>query len=250
MRDDIETIVKSWFSARQRVHTSILRDLLIEIFRRRPSDLAFKGGTAIAFFYGSDRFSEDIDFSSSDIEGYTTIDDTLESFEKSYSYKILNAWEDDLYQRGSFRRYPLAFGYEGKKEINVTIDYSIGKCILGTDRRDLSNGYSAASVSVMKAEELLAEKVRIIYARQKARDLYDLHYLCTVLNTGIRLGVIADKLAEDPSLKGRKYSFSSFRKRIEGLKPYWNDLNGIVNNYSALKFDDMSAAVMAAFRNA
>lgn len=245
----METIMKGWFSAKQRAHTAVLRDLLIQIYARKPADLAFRGGTALAFFYGSDRFSKDIDFSSPNIEGYTVIDDVLESFEKEYSYKILNAWEDNIYETRSFRRYILTFGYGQFQDINVTIDYSIGKCALGLENRELSNGYSASSVSVMKPEELLAEKVRALYSRQKARDLYDLHYLCAVLHTRISLGAIAGKLAEDPSLKGVKYSFTSFKERIEGLRPFWGELRELVANFEALDFNDISTAALSAFRN-
>ncbi|MEM3247630.1 MAG: nucleotidyl transferase AbiEii/AbiGii toxin family protein [Candidatus Micrarchaeaceae archaeon] len=245
----MESIIKDWFSEKQKAHAGILRDLLIEIFKRNPKDLTFKGGTAISFFYGSDRFSGDIDLSSSDIGDYSVIDDALETLEKTYNYTITNNWEDEIYQKSRFRRYFLTFKYGSFDSISATIDYSVGSCMLGVEKIDLSNGYFAAKVGVMKPEELLAEKVRTIYARHKGRDLYDLYYLCVVMKTMIGRSIIASKMSEDPSLKAKKYSFASFRKRILELKPYWSDLDGLVNNFNSLEFDRFSNAVIEAFRN-
>ena len=176
----METIIKNWFNERQKAHASILRDLLIEVFKRRTSNLVFKGGTAISFFYGGDRFSEDIDLASPSMENYTTIDDAIESFEKRYSYRIMNAWEDEIYKRPRFRRYQLVFKYGIYEDISASIDYSTDRCITDIEKRDLANDYYAAKINFMGLDEILAEKVRAIYTRQKGRDLYDLYYLSAV----------------------------------------------------------------------
>jgi predicted nucleotidyltransferase component of viral defense system len=242
-------LMKTWFNDRQRAHVEILRDLLIEIFKRRPQNLVFKGGTAISFFHGGDRFSEDIDLSSSGRDDYATIDDALESFEDSYNYVITNSWEDEIYQKQGFRRYPLTFRYGVYDNINTSIDYSIGRCLLVPDMHDLSNGHSTAKISVMKEEEIIAEKVRAIYSRQKGRDLYDLYYLCVTRKVRISRSMIAEKLAEDSSLNGIKYSFVQFEKRVAALEQYWGDLRGIVNGFESLRFNDISDRVLNAFKN-
>jgi predicted nucleotidyltransferase component of viral defense system len=245
----METIIKNWFNERQRAHASLLRDLLIEVFRRRTSDLVFKGGTAISFFYGSDRFSEDIDLASPSMENYTVIDDAIESFEKKYSYRIMNAWEDEIYKRPRFRQYRLVFKYGVYEDISASIDYSLDRCITDIEKRDLANDYYAAKITLMGSDEILAEKVRAIYTRQKGRDLYDLHYLSAIRKARISRSMIDAKMKDDPTLKGRKYSFNSFKQRIEGIKPYWGDLKGLVYNFDSINFDSISGAVLDIFRN-
>ncbi len=211
--------------------------------------MVFKGGTAISFFYGNNRFSEDLDFSSEDDEGYAIIDDALESFQKLHNYSMINNWEDEIEQSSSrFRRYHLEFGYGEYSTIRASIDYSIGACELGYEGREIGNGYRAAVVNVMKPEELVAEKVRAIYTRLKGRDLYDLYYLTVIMKTRISKGLILKKFEEDNSLKGSKYSMPSFKERIVELKPYWKDLKGILNDFDALSFDKVERDIFDAFR--
>lgn len=241
--------MKSWFNEKQRFHAAILRDLIIEIFRTRPANLLFKGGTAISFFYGSDRFSQDLDFSSEGIDDYATIDDAIASFDNNYNYKITNNWEDEIYTKSRFRRYQLTFRYGVYEDVTVTIDYSTVKCALGAEKRDLANSYYASKINLMKAEEILAEKVRTIYARKKGRDIYDLHFLSVIKRTRISRSLISAKLEEYPELKGKRYSFRSFSQSIRNIKPYWNDLDGIVNNFSSINFDAFSSDILDIFRN-
>lgn len=245
----MSSVVKEWFNERQRVHASILRDMLVEIFSKKPHGLVFKGGTALSFFYGTDRFSEDIDLYSESMDSYADIDDAIESFEKGYGYKVINDWENEIQEMSAFRRYFLTIGYGTYEDIDIQIDYSIGRCILGVEMMDLSNEYKASKIGVMKPEEILAEKVRTIYSRQKARDLYDLHYLCTTMKSRISRSLISAKFAESHALEGILYSFDTFKDKVEGLARYWNDLNGIVNNFDSLDFGIISTEVLEAFRN-
>ena len=228
----------------------VLRDLLIEIFRMGPENLIFKGGTALSFFYGSGRFSEDIDFSSTNIDDYAVIDSALESFGNRYNYKIVNDWENEIEQSSNkFRRYFLSIKGSFDHNIETRIDYSIGRCELGPVKEYLSNEYYALKVDVMRLEEILAEKVRTLYTRQKGRDLYDIHYLSVVKRVAVPKSLIFDKFKEDSTLKGTKYSFKSFEAKIENLRPLWNDLEGIVSNFKSLSFDTVKEGVLASFRN-
>jgi predicted nucleotidyltransferase component of viral defense system len=249
VRDILGGEIKTWFTELQKAQATVLKDMLIEIFRRNPKSLIFKGGTALAFFYGADRFSEDVDLSSDSIENYAIIDDALESFEKTYRHRIINDWENEIEQASSkFRRYHLIFMHDAE-DIHTMIDYSIGKCILKPIQKDLANDYYASKISVMAPEEILAEKVRAIYSRQKGRDLYDLHHLSVTMHIRIRRDLIFDKFDEDPKLKQVKYSFLTLEKRIEDMKKSWKDLEGLVNGFDNIDFEMMKNEVLAVFRN-
>ncbi len=246
----MEPIIRTWFTDKQKMHASILRDLLVEIFRRRPKSLVFKGGTAISFFYGSDRFSEDIDFSMDCLEDYATIDGALESFEDTYGYIIVNDWESEISQvSGLFRRYYLTFRYTGSETIDAEIDCSTDTCRLEPLKKELNNYYYPAVADTMDPEEILAEKVAALYTRRKARDLYDIYYLTAVMDVRINMNLISDKLREGPEPSRRAYSFNAFKERVEGLSGYWKELDGILNNFATLGFDKVSKGVLDRFRN-
>jgi predicted nucleotidyltransferase component of viral defense system len=241
--------IKSWFTERQRRHTEVLKNLLIEIFKDNPRALVLKGGTALSLFHGSNRFSEDIDLSSSSMDNYVVIDDVLESIENRYNYRILNDWTSEIEQTGRFRRYFIRIIDNDGEVVETRIDYSIGKCEMEAVKRDLSNDYRMSKVDVMALEEILAEKVRALYTRQKGRDLYDLHYLSVTKRVEIRQKLIFYKFREDPKLKDVKYSFKTFEARVKGMKGNWGDLDGLVSNFEASAFDKVENEVLAAFRN-
>jgi len=237
-----------WLDEKQKAQLGILRDLLISIYVQVDREIVFNGGTALSFFYGSDRFSEDLDFSVQSESAYLSIDNAIERLEKKSNYEIVNDWEGEIERSSGFRRYLLRFKYGLYDSVNVHIDCSREKALIEPELKELSNGYYTAKIMVMKKEEMLAEKVRAIYTRQKGRDLYDLYFLAVILKTRISISLIHEKL----KIYGMKerYSFASFEKKVEEQREYWPDLKALVENFEALDFDKIKAEVLGAFRNA
>jgi len=142
----------------------------------------FKGGTAMMFFRGLNRFSEDLDFTATDVfnpqEMLNTVSGDLEYMGVSNSVRVIS--DKDI--TFSFRigaRGPL-FSKEIERSF-VRVEIS---------RREEVNLPSEAiftepvypdqlpfSVNVMDPIEVLAEKVRAILTRNKARDVYDAWFL-------------------------------------------------------------------------
>ena len=237
-----------WLDEKQRMQLSILRDLLINIFKAsKGNSIVFKGGTALSFFYRSDRFSEDLDFSVYSVEAYLTIDNAIELIAAKSRYEIVNDWESEIESNEKFRRYLLRFNYSVEESINTHIDCSVEKVILEPEQFMLSNDYDVAKILVMKKEEILAEKVRAIYTRHKGRDLYDLYFLAIILRTPISINLIYEKFKSYHI--ATKFSSKSFAAKVEELRPYWNDLKGIVNNFDALNFDSIKNNLIDAFKN-
>jgi len=237
-----------WLDEKQRMQLSILRDLLINIFKAgKGNSIVFKGGTALSIFYGSDRFSEDIDLSAYSVDAYLTIDDAIEHIAAKSRYEVLNDWESEIENNEKFRRYLLRFKYSIEESINTHIDCSVEKVILEPEQLILSNGYDVAKILVMKKEEILAEKVRAIYTRHKGRDLYDLYFLTIILRTQASISLIHEKF-KNYSIAA-KFSSKSFAAKVEELRPYWKDLEGLVNNFDALDFDSIKNSVVDAFKN-
>ncbi|MGB9758762.1 MAG: nucleotidyl transferase AbiEii/AbiGii toxin family protein [Thermoproteota archaeon] len=73
----------------------------------------------------------------------------------------------------------------------------------------------AFDVIVMREEEILAEKVRAIFTRMRARDIYDVFFL---IQKGIKpnLELINEKL----NYCGLSFSYQDFVKRLNSSKGY------------------------------
>lgn len=136
------------------------------------------------FRYGLNRFSEGLDFTSIDENQpddlMQTIRDDLRYLGIESNLKVITDNDISL----SFR-----FGAEGPlftKEIErcyVRIEVSRREFVLlATDPFFMNSQYPDIlpfSVSTMNIQEIMAEKVRAIMTRDKARDVYDLWYLMT-----------------------------------------------------------------------
>lgn len=145
--------------------------------------LVFKGGTYLWFTQGLDRFSEDLDFTASE----HLVHDVAEKVSKNLT---LFGVENNI-KRITDNETTLSFRISAKGPLNTA---KLDECIVYVEiskRERISDktipmklDYTPYSLPIktipgMALEEVGAEKVRAILTRNKARDLYDLHYLIT-----------------------------------------------------------------------
>ncbi len=192
--------------------------LLFILYERCGKELVFKGGTALSKVYGLDRFSEDLDFT---LRGPAEVQEILqkglakflletelqqETFGKSFSY-ILRI-KGPLYagSRMSLCRLELDFSLR-KNIMREPMIVSLGRFL-----RELP----PFDVVVMAKEEILAEKIRAIMSRTKARDVYDLWFLVKE-NTLIDHELIAEKLKYYET----SFNLSAFTKHLHLKKEIW-----------------------------
>jgi len=79
------------------------------------------------------------------------------------------------------------------------------------------NEIPSFDILIMDEEEVLAEKVRAVFSRDKARDVYDLNFL---LEKNIRINkeLINNKL----KYYNLEFNIKSFEKKINQKKEIWN----------------------------
>lgn len=162
-------------------------------------DLIFKGGTALQKAYGLPRFSEDLDFNSLKTNvkekmkklvnwlntmGENTILKNENTSETSYSARL-------VIEGILFRKNP-------KGLCGIEIDISFRETtILKPNTIELAPQYSDIRpflFQVMNLQEITAEKIRAIMTRNKARDLYDLHFLLCKKNVELDWNLVQTKL--------------------------------------------------------
>lgn len=180
-------------------------------------ELVFKGGTALSKAYGLDRFSEDLDFTLSREEKireileegikrfYLEVEIEEQKFQNSFSFTL--RIKGPLYNgvRQSLCKIELDFSLRDKVVLEPKM-VTIGRLL-----RELP----PFEVIVMAKEEILAEKVRAIMTRTKARDVYDLWFL--LQDTKVDISLIQEKLM----LVEKKYNFTEFQKHLHLKKDIW-----------------------------
>ncbi|MFH1200453.1 MAG: nucleotidyl transferase AbiEii/AbiGii toxin family protein [Candidatus Micrarchaeota archaeon] len=183
--------------------------------------LVFKGGTYLWFFHGLNRFSEDLDFTASGAlpaDLPEKISRALELFGVENSLKKITDDERSL----SFRLS--AKGPLNSSAIDLCHVYAEISRREDVARAALSLSFNFDAyqlptkiVAGMSLDEVAAEKVRAIYSRDKARDLYDLFFLVGKKNAVFDLQLANDKLG----FYGLGFSASEFAEKVAEKKAVW-----------------------------
>lgn len=167
--------------------------IMLGISREAP-ELVFKGGTALYKIHGLNRFSEDLDFTG-EIEESTVrrISEYLKDF--GYETEIL---KKDVKTGTLLTFITQGFLYQGTNESKARIQMDVSGTGVNLDPKwpqffSLYPDIPSFKLRVMDLEEIMAEKVRALLVRKKARDAYDIWYL---LNKGVimNISLIREKL--------------------------------------------------------
>lgn len=167
----------------------------------------FKGGTAIHLLFDSPRFSEDLDFST--VLSTADVGQLIRKTEAEMRREIPEI-KISLWHRGKQGiRFKLIYkSADFKYPMAIRIDVSFEKP-LRPAASPLPTKFPIALfpiISHLKAEEILAEKVRALLARAKGRDIFDLWFLLTK-NYAINQDLVAKKIS-------RKTFMPELRRKI------------------------------------
>ena len=216
------------------------KDYLIKLFLynyfKRYDSAVFKGGTCLRYLYGTERFSEDIDFN---------ITIKPEEFEEQVA-KTLNEVKlvgiksgfikkeqfKDAYTAEIWFYGPL---YKGTNQTQNKFRIDAGKRggIINEPRWELiSSEYPETRehflIQTMDEQELLAEKLKTLFERGKGRDLYDVWYL-TKKGVKIDLDLFKKKGGKKPDLS-----------KVPSKKEYERDMEKLSSRmipYTQIKSD-------------
>lgn len=226
------------------IQTLVLKSISSLISR----ELVFKGGTALAFFNGLNRFSEDLDFTLKESLNFKNLIGGIEKDFEALNIRAHFKTLEDNPASFSFR-----IGVEGPlftREVErcfVRVDISKREKIAEeVEVKELKPVYFDIPpffIPIMKIEEILAEKIRAMVWRSKARDLYDMWFL---LKSGVKIdyAVVEKKL----SYYKKKFDGKELKEKIERLRENWGKELGPVIIGNLPDFDVVNKDVLKMLR--
>lgn len=208
----MEINIEKWISEsgeeyvelRQAIHI-ILKGISED--EKLSTTMVMKGGTLMGIRYGSQRYTKDVDFSTSqklkdvDLTQFRTeFNDALDVAAAELGYGInckVQKCKAEPNEEGTFPTLKITIGYansdnqalvkrlnEGRAVNVVNIDYSFNeqsfhKEIIKIDGAEFE-AYSIIELMAEKFRALLQQKTR---NRNREQDIYDLHFILTNINT-------------------------------------------------------------------
>ena len=189
--------------------------------RKMARLLVFKGGTALQKTGIVSRFSEDLDFTARDNIDIKKLALTVTNAIRNYNYSVDIDNDIDDERTVGFRvkvEGPLYRNRQGVCTIRIDVSKR-EEIILEPERREFSPPYMDILpyiMDIMHGEEILAEKIRTIFTRQKARDMYDIHKM---LQKGVKFNEsLVNKKLDYYDLK---FTEQALTGRCELLRSGW-----------------------------
>ncbi len=241
-------------NVRRYAHQSGLRDMMIaekeiiltyalQLFAERGilDKLAFKGGTCLRKIHlGSQgRFSTDLDFTA--IQEHDPEDLILEMMDvfRAPFHDIEFGLEDEWYETqdglswGINPTYKHEWNPDGDSEIRMQISFRETPTMAVESLRQCEQSYfkklefTPAQITSLALEEVIAEKIRACYQRDKARDIYDLGVFATrPLNQALVRRLVVLKLWQSKDSFGPDRLIAKF---ADGKDFDWTDLEQLVH---------------------
>jgi predicted nucleotidyltransferase component of viral defense system len=219
-----------------------------------PIELALKGGTGIRKAYiAGYRFSDDLDFTALRVIGLEEIRRALLTAVASARDASLIPFESGMDMRENQNGFvtELYFGMllSGRSRLKIKVDISKQSSeghLLPLVSRPLIHPYSdrcRAALAAYALEEMAAEKVRSLFQRTRARDLFDVHRLVVgqKIDRGAFEGILRRKfeirsvVADMAELQSRKPQFKSGWK--QSLKHQMGDVPDFEQVYGEVRSD-------------
>jgi len=174
----IKDLSIKWQTSELNVRREYIQHLFLSYFYHHPESnkIYFKGGTALRIIYKSPRFSEDLDFSSTETTINKIEDIVIETTREIEREGIVIDIKESKRTTGGYLAIINFLLYS--REIDIQLEISQRK------EKNLSEVVSIANelippytIMAFTQGTLIAGKIHALLDRQKARDFYDLYYI-------------------------------------------------------------------------
>ncbi len=200
----------------------LLELVLFLLSRNTKQEFVFKGGTALYKFYKLERFSDDLDFS---VVGKINLDNLIKKLISDLSKFKIDAEVHRI--KEPFNSILISLRLKGplytgdpRTMSTIRIDLNLKSAVeLQPTLLGFSSIYTeipSFEIIVMQEREILAEKIRAIITRNKARDVFDSFSL-------LKKGIKIDKKLIEKKLEyyNLKFNNKKLLDSVEEKKKLW-----------------------------
>lgn len=222
--------------------------------------LAFKGGTCLRkMFLGTQgRFSTDLDFTGIEEHDHEEVILTMmEAFEQPFHGLQFAIPDEGYYETqdglswGVNPTYAHQWNASGVSEVRLQISRRETPTLPTERRPQIEQSYfkllpfAPAEITCLALEEILAEKIRACYQRNKARDIFDLGVFATrPLNQPLIRRLVVLKLWQARDSFDPARLIQKFR---DGRDFDWDDLNQLVRRTVVINREKITAECVRGF---
>ena len=241
----------------------IVLTFLLQLFSERGllDRLAFKGGTCLRKMHlgGQGRFSTDLDFTGLEEHDHEDVVlQMMEAFQEPFHGIQFEIPDDAYYETddglswGVNPVYTHEWNQSGLSEVKLQISRRETPTLATELLLQIEQSYfrflpfAPAKIRCLALPEILAEKIRACYQRNKARDIYDLGMFATrPLNQNLIRRLVVLKLwqARDSFVPERL-----FRKFEDGREFDWDDLRQLLRRTIEIDKDRITTQCIQGFR--
>lgn len=241
----------------------VILTFLLQLFSERGllDRLAFKGGTCLRKMHlgGQGRFSTDLDFTGlEDHDHEDVVLQMMEAFQEPFHGIQFEIPDDAYYETddglswGVNPVYTHEWNQSGLSEVKLQISRRETPTLATELLPQIEQSYfrflpfAPANIRCLALPEILAEKIRACYQRNKARDIYDLGMFATrPLNQNLIRRLVVLKLwqARDSFIPERL-----FRKFEDGREFDWDDLRQLLRRTIEIDKDRVTTQCIQGFR--
>lgn len=172
--DFIKNIATKWQTTEINIKREYFQNLfLFYFYKQLESDrIYFKGGTALRIIYKSPRFSEDLDFSAAFHDIKEIEEDILNTLSEIQRENINVNLQESKQTTGGY------LGIIKFDNILITLQISLRQKAIKGEIIGIVNEFVPPYTMVMlPKDQMIDEKMRALFTRQKPRDFYDLYFL-------------------------------------------------------------------------
>lgn len=144
--------------------------------QRLTDQIYFKGGTALRMLYGSPRFSEDLDFSSSLSDIHALEGAILETLANIARENVVVDVTESKTTSGGYLAIITFRADHTPALVQIEVSLREGEK-QGEAVTIISELVPAYTIIALVREQLIGEKIQALLFRKKARDFYDLYFI-------------------------------------------------------------------------
>ncbi len=245
------------FPRPENAEKDFLQELLLKEIYAKTEGIVFRGGTALSKFYGSGRFSEDLDFVMAD-ESYTKrVENVLSKIEAGIK-NVGNYFKANFCKTAYKDMFEYSIRIEGPLFVSSGNPAALQKVSIDLNSREIVSlkprlvfrnpmyeNMRNYTILVEELEELLADKVKALierHAKRKGsyvRDLYDIWSVLKKYDTKINLDLVREKMQR----YGKKeFSLLDFKTALKDAKDTWEvEISAVMRTYPT--YDDVKSTI-------